>query len=916
MSLVSFRRSRVRTFLVWAAALTWLGCGGGGTDVVLPSLSVTTSTQGVELDPDGYTLLVDGSQDQPIGATATLVIERLADGEHTLELSGLAANCSAGENPRTITIRSGATTSVAFGITCSATSASIEVGTTTAGAGSDPDGFALMLDGAAWGPIGVSSTANLDGLAPGIHSVGLTGIAGNCQVTGENPRSVDLASGQTAQVAFSVTCVAPGPAPGSITVTTSTTGPNQDADGYSVSVDDGAPQPIGATGSLTLTNMPSSAHTVGLAGIASNCVVTGANPRSVTVVPGQAATVAFAITCTAPPPESGSIRVTVSTSGGSPDPDGYSLTIDGGSSQSLGVNGNRTIQNLAAGAHSAQLGGIAGNCSVAGANPQNVTVVAGQTATVTFTVTCVATGPSVNLRIERVYLTQSTQRLSGNVPLVQGRDALLRAFVTASGSNSARPNVRIRVFQGGSLARTLTITPTRNSTPTSVEEQTLASSWNVIVPGSLIGGNTSVLADVDPDNTIAETDEADNNFPASGPSQALTVQSAPAAAIRFVPILQTANNLRGSANDPGQLLDLARRLYPLNSVSADVRAEVFTVSGPLQPFNDNDQWNQVVFDLEALRIADGATDRTYYGLVRLNYGAGMVGNGLLGAPAAIGTDNPSDVRRIIAHELGHTWGQLHTPSCGPDPRTIDPRYPYGGGNIGVYGYDMRGGDLKAPSLPDIMGYCENPWISDYIYERVLGYRRSNPLGAATATLAQPCLLVWGRIENGRAVLEPSFQIMTRPHLPRAGGPYSLEATTSGGTRLFGLTFDAVQAADDPRGAKHFAFAIPLDQARAAELGSIRLSGPGIQVMTLSQSARQLARSPAAQDVSLRREMSGLRLQWNPALHPMILVRDPESGRILSFARGGDARVETAKNAVDLQLSDGVKSYRLRRAISR
>src|SRR5829696_10387018 len=101
MSSVSPRRSRVRTLLLWAAPLAWLGCGGGGgTDVVLPSLSVTTSTEGVELDPDGYSLVVDGAQPQTIGTAATLVVDRLSDGEHSLELSGVAPNCSAqGENP-------------------------------------------------------------------------------------------------------------------------------------------------------------------------------------------------------------------------------------------------------------------------------------------------------------------------------------------------------------------------------------------------------------------------------------------------------------------------------------------------------------------------------------------------------------------------------------------------------------------------------------------------------------------------------------------------------------------------------------------------------------------------------------------------------------------------------------------------
>jgi hypothetical protein len=58
------------------------------------------------------------------------------------------------------------------------------------------------------------------------------------------------------------------------------------------------------------------------------------------------------------------------------------------------------------------------------------------------------------------------------------------------------------------------------------------------------------------------------------------------------------------------------------------------------------------------------------------------------------------------------------------------------------------------------------------------------------------------------------------------------------------------------------------------------------------------------------------LQWDAAAHPMIMVRDPDTGEVLSFARGGNARVWTGKGAVDLEVSNGVQSHRVRRAISR
>jgi hypothetical protein len=49
---------------------------------------------------------------------------------------------------------------------------------------------------------------------------------------------------------------------------------------------------------------------------------------------------------------------------------------------------------------------------------------------------------------------------------------------------------------------------------------------------------------------------------------------------------------------------------------------------------------------------------------------------------------------------------------------------------------------------------------------------------------------------------------------------------------------------------------------------------------------------------------------------MIVVRDPDTGEVLSFARGGTALVRTDKGELDLDVSDGVRSQRVRLAISR
>ena len=72
-------RKSLTRILLWAAPLTWLGCGGGGsTDIALPSLTITTSTDGVELDADGYSVAVDGGSPQAIGLDATVTVDPLS----------------------------------------------------------------------------------------------------------------------------------------------------------------------------------------------------------------------------------------------------------------------------------------------------------------------------------------------------------------------------------------------------------------------------------------------------------------------------------------------------------------------------------------------------------------------------------------------------------------------------------------------------------------------------------------------------------------------------------------------------------------------------------------------------------------------------------------------------------------------
>jgi hypothetical protein len=93
-------------------------------------------------------------------------------------------------------------------------------------------------------------------------------------------------------------------------------------------------------------------------------------------------------------PTDGTVKVTTSTSGESPDGDGYTVSIDGGTPVAIGVSDEVIIPDVEPGDHPVVLGGVALNCTVgSGINQRIATVPVGDTVRVAFTVTCVSTEP-------------------------------------------------------------------------------------------------------------------------------------------------------------------------------------------------------------------------------------------------------------------------------------------------------------------------------------------------------------------------------------------------------------------------------------------------------------------------------------------------------------------------------------------
>jgi Tol biopolymer transport system component len=82
-------------------------------------LEVTTVTEGDTLDPDGYTVRIDDTTSEAIAINGIVMFLDLEPGSHSVELDGVAKNCSVGgDNPQTVTVSAGATMPVSFEISC------------------------------------------------------------------------------------------------------------------------------------------------------------------------------------------------------------------------------------------------------------------------------------------------------------------------------------------------------------------------------------------------------------------------------------------------------------------------------------------------------------------------------------------------------------------------------------------------------------------------------------------------------------------------------------------------------------------------------------------------------------------------------------------------------------------------------
>ena len=468
------------------------------------------------------------------------------------------------------------------------------------------------------------------------------------------------------------------------------------------------------------------------------------------------------------------------------------------------------------------------------------------------------------------HLVQSIQTLDGSVPLVAGRYATLRVFLTAPPWESIPvPSFRVSFYDGGQLVYSKEIRP--GNIPGSPQVREVGSLPSEIDPR---GGNPVAVAFV-PGHVVrrgmemvveAELDPAlgiGGRIPATG-RIVLNVHALPTMELTIVPFLNAERTpWRDSIN--------AAYIATVKDMAANPYHEVMREPRVLLPAND---WAVTAHEpvwysksmgsyhqlraLRALRAMEGG--RGYW--MGTSPGSALLSEGVTILSALEGS--------TIAHELGHSMGLGHAFCAAEDG--VDPAAP---ALIGVWGFWLEFLKDIHPNTPALMSYCTSRcywhlqdktpghsncprrWISPYHFRKALYARRQEPWAMAAFRTPTSALVLWGGdSESGGLHLEPAFVVDAAPMLPDSAGGYTLAGRNASGRELFSLTFAMPEIADAGEAVRSFVYTLPVRPGWEA-LASVTLTAPDGRTAVLDGSTDR----------------------------PMTILRDARTGQVRAFLDG-------------------------------
>ena len=554
----------------------------------------------------------------------------------------------------------------------------------------------------------------------------------------------------------------------------------------------------------------------------------------------------------------------------------------------------------------------------------------------------------LQIQVEEAHVNQGSQSYPAAIPLLEGRAGLARIFLRANAANDAAPRVRVEFYHGSGVVYSQVVEPTLSSTPTAIDPEDPAGSWNLSIPSELVDADFGLRVYVDEDEEVDVVDRNLLAWPTDGSIYRPTTLSTAPFRSTFVAIESTSLGTLADLN-PGNLDDYMSTtldLFPIGEYDAIIRPDTFVSdASPLSGDDQGNGWSDLLQEIYALRIADGNTDpealnRYYHGILRRQSGPGIAGIAYVAtsptspALAAVSHDATSSRARVVAHEFGHNFGRWHAPCGGAGG--IDQNWPsgmeYDDARIGTTGYSIASGQLISPSgnPRDIMSYCTPVWSSDYTWESVLAMREARPVGAPPMAAPGPStegLLVWGSwSEEAGPRLRPAIALRSR-EVPVEGDDAVIRGLDAQGGVLFqrGVEGLPLDHADD-ESLRQFTLFVALDERSQDALARIVLDSPHgtVELTSFSDGQGGPAGAPGQARVTEGPELqvtrvgpagpqavlgsTRLRIQWNADGFPLALLRDGPNGRVFGIVRSGDAIIpDPSSGTLTVHFSDGVRT---------
>jgi hypothetical protein len=340
---------------------------------------------------------------------------------------------------------------------------------------------------------------------------------------------------------------------------------------------------------------------------------------------------------------------------------------------------------------------------------------------------------------------------NNSLPVVNKKDTVARIYMRVSGSFASMNNVPVRLYI---RANNVWYTANASGKATTAINQANKDSADIYFN---VNFNNTVPVDfyavVDPNNSISETNEGNNRFPASG---FITLNFRTRDTLKIVgrrlyyhPSSYTGSQYAGGWAVNGGAAKWFEQMLPVrnNGVQYSIQSGYLNWTKNLSNSDNqhdliktlNSQWIlQNVLSFWFSGAFTGA-DHVYGWAPNDGYSGGHAdmpvyphagGLGVVGIGTdnpGTNTDNPGSGALIFGHELVHDYDIFHTntsDACGSNDGNSD--FPYTSSSIQEFGFNPITGKIYNPSnTHDLMSYCpsggsQGGWISPFTWNKMFG----------------------------------------------------------------------------------------------------------------------------------------------------------------------------------------------------